>query len=101
MFSLLRLERQQKNSSNPFRIRIVVLSLSVLLIWNLNDKYVHTQPVVPSKTTRFQTKMGKVYTSFHTKTKTLPDGAKHTYIAFIREYPRPSWGPDISSQITL
>ena len=50
MFSLLRLERQQKNSSNPFRIRIVFLSLSVLLIWNLNDKYVHTQPVVPSKT---------------------------------------------------
>ena len=37
---------------------------------------------------RFLTKMGKVYTRFLTKTaqKTLPDGAAHTYIAYIREY---------------
>ena len=35
------------------------------------------------------TKIGKVYTRFQTKTaqKTLPDGATHTYIAYIREYP--------------
>ena len=46
--------------------------------------------------------MGKVYTSFQTKTKTLPDAAAHTYIAYIREYPRPACrGPNISSQITL
>ena len=31
--------------------------------------------------TRFETKMGKVYT--------LPDGAAHTYMAYIREYPPP------------
>ena len=34
--------------------------------------------------------MGKGYTRFQTKTaqKTLPDGAAHTYMAYIREYPR-------------
>ena len=33
--------------------------------------------------------MGKVYTRFQTKTaqKPLPNGAVHTYIACIREYP--------------
>ena len=41
--------------------------------------------------TRFQTKMGKVYTRFQTKTaqKPLPDGAAHTYMAYIRDYPPP------------
>ena len=39
--SLLRLERKQKNYSNPSRIRIF-LFISFLLIWNWNDKYVHT-----------------------------------------------------------
>ena len=35
--------------------------------------------------------MGKVYTLFQTKTaqKTLPDGAAHTYMAYIKEYPPP------------
>ena len=38
---------------------------------------------------RFKIIMGKVYTRFQTKTaqKTLPNGAVHTYIACIREYP--------------
>ena len=47
-------------------------------------------PIVPSKTfTRFQTKMGKVYTRFQTWTaqKTLPFGAAHTYMAYIRIAP--------------
>ena len=37
--------------------------------------------------TRFQTRMGKVYTHFQTKTvqKTIPFGAAHTYMAYIRE----------------
>ena len=37
--------------------------------------------------TRLQTKMGKVYNRFQTKTaqKTLPFGAAHTYMAYIRE----------------
>ena len=35
--------------------------------------------------------MGKVCTRFQTKSvqKTLPDGAGHTYMAYIREYPPP------------
>ena len=42
--------------------------------------------------TRFQTKMGTVYVypfSDQNGTKTLPDGAAHTYIAYLREYPPP------------
>ena len=35
--------------------------------------------------------MGKVYTRF--QTKTLPDGAADTYVAYIREYPP---GPEVS-----
>ena len=35
--------------------------------------------------------MGKVYTRFKTKNgaRTLPYGAAHTYMAYIREYPTP------------
>ena len=40
--------------------------------------------------TRFQTKVGKVYDypfSDQNGAKTLPFGATHTYMAYIREYP--------------
>ena len=47
---LLRLERKQTNSWNPFRVRIF-LFLSLILTWNWNDKYLSYTPVVPSKTT--------------------------------------------------
>ena len=66
MISLLRLERKQKNSSSNSHI-----SRSFLLIWNWKDKYVHTLRSSLENHTRFQTKMGKVYTRF--QTKTLPD----------------------------
>ena len=35
--------------------------------------------------------MGTAYTRFQTKTaqKPLPDGAAHTYMAYVREYPPP------------
>ena len=51
------------------------------------NTFIHSRSS-PENHTRFQTKMGKVYTRFQTKTgaKTLPDGAAHTYIAYIREY---------------
>ena len=48
--------------------------------------------------TRFQTHMGKVYTHFQSDTaqkppaKTLPFGAAHTYMAYIREYPSQGGG---------
>ena len=42
--------------------------------------------------TRFQTKIGTEYPfSGQNGAKTRPDGAAHTYIAYIREYPRGSW----------
>ena len=44
------------------------------------NTFIHSRSSLKNYT-RFQTKMGKVYTSFQTKTKTLPDGAEHTYIA--------------------
>ena len=50
------------------------ISISFLFIWNVNNKYVHTctLPWFP------RTKKGP---------KTLPFGAAHTYIAYIRESP--------------
>ena len=52
--------------------------------------FIHSRSSL-EKHTRFLTKMGKVYTCFLTKTaqKTLPDGAAHTYMANVREYPPP------------
>ena len=41
--------------------------------------------------TRFQTKMGKVYTRFQTKKAQKPY-PMHTYIAYITEYPPPPPG---------
>ena len=69
------------------------ISLSFLLIWNWNDKYVHTLRSFLESHTPFQTKMGKVYTRFQTQNgaKTLPEGVAHTYMAYIREYPRVSF----------
>ena len=60
---------------------------------NFSYVYVH----ISLKThTRFQTKMGKVYVyrfSDQNGTKTLPDGAAHTYIAYLKEYPPPPHRP--------
>ena len=50
--------------------------------------FIHSRSSLENHT-QFQTKMGKVYTRFQTKTakKTLPDGEAHTHIAYIREHP--------------
>ena len=64
MLSLLRLERKQKNIQAISNSHI---SLSFLLIWNWNDKYVHTLRSSLENHIRFQTKMGKVYTGFRPK----------------------------------
>ena len=52
--------------------------------------FIHSRSSLENHT-RFQTKMGKVDTCFQTKTvqKPLPDGAAHTYIAYLREYSPP------------
>ena len=82
MSSLLRLERKQKNYSNSFLIRIFLFFLSHLeLKWYA--------PVVSSTTIPdFRPKWAKCIPVFRpNSTKTRPDGAAHTYIAYVREYP--------------
>ena len=83
MLSSLRLERKQH--SNPFRIRIF-LFLSYSFGIETIKTFIQSRSSLKNRT-RFQTKMGKLYTRFQTKTvQTLPDGVAHTYIAYIREY---------------
>ena len=64
------------------------ISLSFLLL--LINTLVHSRSFLENHI-QFQTKMGKVYTHFKTKTaqKTLPFRAAHTHMACIREYPPP------------
>ena len=86
MLSLLRLEHQQKNSSNPFRIRIF-LFLSYSFRIAMIRTFVHSRSSLENHI-RFQTKMGKVYTRFQTKKaqKPYPMGSTYLY-SYIREYP--------------
>ena len=70
MLSLLRLERKQTNASNPFRIRIFRFLSYSFGIETINT-FIHSRSS-PENQTRFQTKMGKVYTRFQTKTAQKP-----------------------------
>ena len=70
MLSLLRLERKQTNSSNPFRIRIFLFLSYSFGIETINT-FIHSRSSLENHT-RFQTKMGKVYTRFQTKTAQKP-----------------------------
>ena len=74
---------KQKNSSNAFRIRIFLLLSYSFGIETINT-FIRSHSALENHT-QLQTKMGKVYTCFQTKTR--PGGAAHTYIACIREYP--------------
>ena len=89
MVSLLRLERKQKNSSIPFRIRIFFFLSNSFGIATVKT-FIQQRSSLKNHT-RFQTKMGKVVYPFsdQTRAKTLPDGAAHSYIAYKREYPPP------------
>ena len=86
---------KQKNSSNAFQICIFLLLSYSFGIETINT-FIRSHSTLENHT-RFQTKMGKVYTCFQTKTR--PGGAAHTYIACIREYPPPPgfiWTPGLS-----
>ena len=78
MLSLLRLEREQKHYSNPFRIGIFFF-LSYSFGIEAINRFRHSCSSLENHI-RFQTKMGQEYVRFQTKTaqKTLPDGAAHT-----------------------
>ena len=62
-----------------------------LLLWNWNGKYkyVHTQPIVPSKTIpSSRPKWAKFIPAFgpkRPKNQTIPSGSAHTCMAYIRE----------------
>ena len=92
MSLLLGLQRKQKNSSNPFRIRIF-LFLSV--IWPINT-FIHSCSSLENHTL-FQTKWAHSIPVFRPKRrkKPYPDGAAHTYIAYIREYPPRGGGQNV------
>ena len=86
MSSLLRLQQQKKNFLKPIRIGIF-LFLSYSFGTETINTFVHSRSSLENHT-RFQTKMGKVYTRLQTKTAEKPFGAAHRYIG---EYPP---GPD-------
>ena len=79
MLSLLRLERKQKkNYSNPFRNR-TFLFLSYLFGIETITTFIHSRSSL-EKHTRFQTKMGKVYTRFRPKRRRNPTRWGGTYL---------------------
>ena len=66
IMSLLRLERKQTNSSKPFRIRIFLF-----LSYSFGTETINTLTIQSRSSLRkprFQTKPGKVFTHFQTKT---------------------------------
>ena len=83
MSSFLTLKRKENNSSNAFRIRILLFhsysfgieSITTFIRFRTFENH-----------TRFRTKMGELYTRVGPKTK--PFEAAHSHIAFIREYLR-------------
>ena len=77
---------KKKNFLKPIRIGIF-LFLSYSFGTETINTFVHSRSSLENHT-RFQTKMGKVYTRLQTKTAEKPFGAAHRYIG---EYPP---GPD-------
>ena len=67
---IIRLECKQNNSSNPFLIRIF-LFLSFSFAIETRNTFVNSCSSLENHT-RFQTKMGKVYTLFQTKIAQKP-----------------------------
>ena len=80
MSSLLRLERKQKNSRNPLRIRIFLFLSYPFGIETINT-FIHSRSRSLENHTRFQTNMPQ---------KPYADGAAHTHP------PPPPFGPNCS-----
>ena len=58
------------------------LILSFFFIWNWNDQYVHTSKSIPDSRPKWVKSAPN-----GVKTSTIPSGAAHTYMGYIREYP--------------
>ena len=78
MLSLLILERQQKDFLKS--ISNSHITLASLFIWIGNDKFVHTLRYSLKNDTRIQTKIGKIFTRFQTKTAQKPRPLGGTYL---------------------
>ena len=91
MVSLLTFERKLNNYSNPFRIRIF-LFLSYSSGIETISTFIHSRSSLENRT-RFQTKMGKVFSRFQTKTRKNPTRWGGTYLhGLYKEVPPPSPG---------
>ena len=90
MLVLLRLECQQRNSSNSVRFSNSHISLSSLLIWSWNGKYVHTLPLFPRKPSPIPDQNGQSVYPFSNQNgaKTLPDGTANTAQNYTRTHTR-------------
>ena len=95
MSSLLRLKRQQDDFFKSFWS--LHITLSFLVIWSWNDKYVHTIPQFPRKPYTIPDQNGQNLSPFSDQNgaKTKPLGAAPTYMGYIRGLPppRPSHSP--------
>ena len=91
MSSLLKLERKQSNSSNAFRIHIFLFRSYSFGIETITT-FIRSRSSLENHT-RFQTKMFKGYTRFHTKKaqKPYPLGS-HIRICLILECTSPPGG---------
>ena len=89
MSSLLRLERKQKNSSNPFRIRIFLFRSYSFGIETISTFIYFRSSLEKSYPILDQNGKSVYPLSDQNSAKTPPFGATHTYIAYIRKYPPP------------
>ena len=81
--------RKQKNYSNAFGIRILLLLSYSFGIETINT-FKRSRNTLENHT-RFQTKMGKVYIRFQTKTVQKPDPMGRHMPIYIRENPSPGY----------
>ena len=87
MLSLLRLERRQKNSSNPLRICIYLFLSYSFGIETINT-FIHSRSSIGKPYPIPDQNRPNVYPfSDQNGAETIPDGAAYTYIAYLSEYP--------------
>ena len=86
-------KRKQKNSSNPFRILIFFFLLYSFGI----ETFIQSRSSLKIHT-RLQTKMGKVYNRFQTKTAQNPTqwGGKYLYRLYKGVFPPPPQSSNVS-----
>jgi len=103
MSLLLRLERKQKNSPNPFRIRIFLFLSYSIGIETINT-FIHSRVSLENHA-RCLTKMGKIYTRFRPKRRIIPTrwGGTYLYDLYkgVPRPPPPPPGPEQSSKVSI